>query len=255
LEEVKDKQARISVKGSATGIELGAFVKLAVQASCQFDFGAQRIVAMHWEQKDERGQGPASPATTVETKTTLKRASISQPETLSDSALVAVPEGLEPPPFLTQLCYRHEGKPRFTLNHAREWTQVGQTREHVIFRLMDRGDLVAQATLTPWDAARPGQHLEPVAFRDAVSKNPGWQQGEIVQEGEIPAEKGYWIYRITASGEMDEMRVLQSFFLVAGPSGDQVVVVFTMTPSQADKIGMRDLDFVRGIEMNPAAGN
>src|SRR5262249_14817531 len=163
--------------------------------------------------------------------------------------LISVPEGFEPPPFMTQLVYQHDGKPKFAVNHGREWTLVGQTPEHVVFRLLDRGDFVAQATVTPWEAARPGEHLAPAAFREAMAKTPGWQQGDVVQEGEVVAEKGYWIYRVSAPGLMDGLRVVQNFFLVAGPSGDQIVITFTMTPAQAEKIGTRDLAFVRGLEL------
>jgi len=46
--------------------------------------------------------------------------------------------------------------------------------------------------------------------------------------------------------------VLQNFYLIAGPGGEQVVVVFTMTPKQADKFGVRDLALVGAIEV-PAA--
>ncbi len=249
LEEVKDNQARVSVTGSATGIELGAFIKLTITAGFHFDLATRRIVALEWKQKDERDQGPASPATSFETTTTLKRTPIATPDTLSDAMLVPVPDGLQPPAPLSELVHQHDGTPRYTLNYSRDWTLTGQTRDHTVFRLMERGDFVAQATVTPWDAARPGEHLSPAQFREAMAKTPGWHQAEIVQEGEIPAVKGYWIYRIAAAGEMDGMRVIQNFFLIAGPSGGQLVVVFTMSPNQVEKIGARDIEFARGIEL------
>jgi hypothetical protein len=252
LNEVNGSQAQVTVSGSATGIELGAFVKLTVDAHYQFDLAAHHLTALEWKQKDERGQGPASPASVVETATTVKRNRVTLPETLAESALVSIPEGFAPPSAMTNLVYRYERSPRFLVNYARDWTQVGQTRDHVIFRLMERGDFVAQATITPWDKAKPGEHLTPAVFREAMAKSPSWQQAEVAQEGEIPAEKGYWIYRVAAAGDLDGMRVAQNFFLVAGPTGDQLVVVFTMTPNQADKIGARDIDFVRGIELEPS---
>jgi hypothetical protein len=249
LETVSDKLAHISIAGSATGIEMGAFVKLTVEATCQFDLSAGRLTALTWKQKDDRAQGPASPASTVETTSSLKRSVITQPDTLSDTALVSIPDGLNPPPFMTQLSYEYPGNPEFTLNYSRDWGLVGQTSEHVIFRLMDRGDFVAQATLTPWQKSHNTDRLTPAAFREVMAKTPGWQQGEVVQEGELPAAKGHSAYRIAALGEMDGMRVLQSFCLVTGPAGGQVVVVFTMTPGQVEKMGSRDVDFLGGIDL------
>jgi hypothetical protein len=250
LEEVKDKSARISLNGTASGIDLGALVKVTVQATCQFDLAARRVVRLEWKQKDERGQGPASPGSVVDTTTTLTREVIAQPASLSDVALISVPDGFEPPSVMTQLSVHHEATPAFDLVHAREWQLVGHTRERLVLRLMDRGDFVAQVTVTPWEAAAEGKHLPPEAFREAMSKTPGWEQGEVVQEGEIPAEKGYWIYRLSAPGTMDGLKVVQNFFLVAGPKGEQVVLAFTMTPGQAEKLGSRDVMFVEGLEFS-----
>jgi hypothetical protein len=47
---------------------------------------------------------------------------------------------------------------------------------------------------------------------------------------------------------MDGLKVVQNFYIVAGPGGDQVVLAFTMTPTQAEKLGTRDLALVQGID-------
>lgn len=249
LVEVKDNVAHVSVTGSATGIDVGAFVKLSIQASYQYDLNAHRLTALEWKQTDERGQGPASPASTVETITRLQREGIERPASLSDVALISVPDGLEVPETMTRLVYHNDRKTPFDLTYGREWQPVGRTNDHVVFRLMDRGDFVAQLTLTPWEKARDGKHLMPEAFREAMAKTPGWEQGDVVQEGEIPAEGGRWIYRLAAAGLMDGLKVVQNFYLVASPTGEQVVVVFTMTPGEVEKLGSRDLKIVQGLEV------
>jgi hypothetical protein len=247
LEEVKEKTARVSVAGPAAGIDRGALVELTIEATYQFDLDAKCLTSLTWKQKDKRGQGPANPATTVETTTNLKRLRIDRPATLTDVALISVPDGLEPPGAMMLLSYHHEGKPSFDLAHSREWHLVGQTRDRAVFRLMDRGDFVAQVTITPWESAKEGEHMSPQTFREAMAKTPGWEQGDVVQEGEIPAEKGRWIYRISAPGLMDGIKVVQNFVLIAGPGGEQVVMAFTMTPAQAEKIGTRDLALINGL--------
>jgi len=37
-------------------------------------------------------------------------------------------------------------------------------------------------------------------------------------------------------------------WIVAGPNGEQVVIVFTMTPKQADRLGTRDLSLAANID-------
>ncbi len=249
LEAVDGGSARVSVSGSASGIDAGALVKLTVKATYHFDVSARRLVDLEWSQADQRDQGPASPAAEVRAVTRVMRVPIPLPTVLSDVALVPVPDGFEPPAAMTQLQYRHDTGAPFDLVYGRDWEMVSDTREQVVMRLLDRGDFVAQATITPYEKARPGSHSSPDTFREAMAKSPGWEQGTVQDEGELPAEKGRWVYRIIAPGKLDGMNVVQSFFLVAGPAGDQVVVAFTMTPSQAEKLGTRDLTLVQGITL------
>jgi len=247
LEEVKDQAARVAVTGKATGIDLGALAKLSVEASYYYDLTTKRLTRLEWKQKDERDQGPVSPATSVQTTVTLTRTSIDRPATLSDVALVSVPDGSEPATQLTQLEY-HDAKGRFDMLYGREWQAVSQGDEHVVMRLLDRGDFVAQLTLTPWTQAEKGKHLTPDEFRQAMADTPGWDPDDELQAGEVPAEGGRWIYRISALGELDEVKVMQNFYLVAGPEGQQVVLAFTMPPKQADRLGTRDLSIAASID-------
>jgi hypothetical protein len=248
LIHLSEETARLTVTGSASGIDLGAMVKSTIDATCTFDRKSGRLTHMDWKQKDERDQGPASPASTVEVTTTMRRAAVKTPDTLSDVAVVSIPQGeAGPPPEMTQV-QLSDPKSRFDLTHAREWTLVGQTDEHVILRLMERGDFVAQATITTWEHAEKGKHMEPEKFRDLMAKTPGWEMEKEVQIGEVPADGGRWIYRVSAVGQLDGSNVLQNFYLIAGPKGEQVVVVFTLTPKQAERLGSRDLALAGSIE-------
>src|SRR5262249_60790332 len=140
-------------------------------------------------EKAQRNGGPPPPASKVEVQTTVERKSTEQPKSLSDVALVSVPDGLNPPKHLTHVEYR-DPKSRFEIIFGREWQTVGQTDEHLILRLMERGDFVAQATITPWTSAEKGKHLSPDEFKDAMASTPGWEPAEELQAGEIDAEIG-----------------------------------------------------------------
>jgi hypothetical protein len=248
LAELSDDAAKFTVTGTASGIDLGAMVKATIDATCHFDRKTKRLSRVEWKQKDERDQGPASPAATVQVTTTVERTAIDTPETLSDVALNPVPQGsAEPPAHMTQVQLT-DPKSRFDLTHSREWTLVGQTDEHVILRLMERGDFVAQATITPWESAGKGKHMDPEKFREMMAKTPGWEMDKELQVGEVPSEGGRWMYRVSAQGQLDGSNVLQNFYLIAGPNGEQVVVVFTLTPKQADRLGSRDLSLAGSID-------
>jgi hypothetical protein len=247
LEEVNGQTARVSVKGTSTGIDVGALVKLSIDATCLYDLSSRRLTRLEWKQKDDREQGPASPASSMETTITLTRSAIEEPPTLSNVSLVSVPPGFTPPEAMTQLEY-HDAKTSFGMLYGRDWQTTSRSDDHLVMRLMDRGDLVSQLTLTPWTKAEKGTHLTPEEVHEIMTKTQGWQPQQELQAGEVPAEKDRYIYRISAIGQLEGRQVMQNYFLVAGPEGEQVVLVFTLEPKQVDRLGTKDLELAGAIE-------
>jgi len=247
LGEVRNGQANIVVAGKASGIELGAMVKLEIKATVQFDILKRRLVALEWKQKDVRDLGPASPAAEMESTTLIKRTLLDEePKELTSAALVAVPQENDPQELLKLLEHKdHKG--RYGFLHTRDWHVVGQTEHHLVLRLMERGDFIAQATLTALKKEEPGQHLSIDDFKRQIAQTPNWELEEVTEAGEIPTDEGRYLYRLTCRGELDGGKVTQSYVLLAGPQGDQVVVTFTMKPANAGKIGTRDLALVNAI--------
>ncbi len=118
---------------------------------------------------------------------------------------------------------------------------------------MDKGDFVAQVSVTPWDKANKGGHLSPEKFKKAMDDTSGWVPQRELQAGEVASSDGRWIYRISVLGTLEGESVLQNFYLVAAPTGEQVVLTFTLSPKQADKLGARDLSLAGSIEVPAAA--
>jgi hypothetical protein len=248
LEQVKDDVAQVSLTGSASGIESGAFIKQTIRGTYRFNLKAQRLTELEWKQTDERDQGPASPAANLTATTKLTRSSIAIPEELNEVALVPVPEGKTPPEGMLLLAYR-DHKERYELLYSRDWQMVGRTDEHLVLRLIDQGDFVAQATITPWKSTPPGKHLTGKEFQEAMAVTPNWQQSEVLQSEEVKAPEGRWVYRVAALGELDGLKVMQYFYLIASTTGgQQVVVSFTLTPAQAQKLGSRDLSLIHSLK-------
>jgi hypothetical protein len=251
LESVTGDTATFRLSGTAAGIDLGAIAKLTIEAVGRFDLKSKRLVYLEWKEKDERDQGPVSPAVVVESTVTLKRQPIDQPAALSDVALVSVPQDWEPPAPMMQLDYR-DPQGRYSLLYPRCWHITAQMKDQLVLRCMDRGDFVAQAVLTPWKKADKGKHMTAEEFKQAMNEMPGWQMEKELQVGEVPADNGRWVYRYSASGQMDGVAAVQNCYLLATPEGEQMIVVFTMTPKQVDKLGARDLSLIGSLEI-PAA--
>ena len=247
LTDMKDGRATFTVEGTAEGIEDGAKVGMTVAAIGKFDLTAKRVVELVWKQKDDRDQGPVNPASKVEATITLKREVLAQePKELGDAAVAAIPKDA-PPATMTHL--RHvDPRGRYQIVYPREWHVTGQTDTHLVLRLLDKGEFITQATVTIWKKAEAGKHATAEEFKKAVAESPGWVATRVLDDGEVPTDAGRWLYRLTAEGRMEELPVVQSFHLLAGPRGDQVVVTFAMKPEKVKAVGTRDVGLVNAIE-------
>src|SRR5207247_1587507 len=101
--------------------------------------------------------------------TTMKRTPVEAEDVpeLGDYPLVKVEP--MPPPSLTKLVYA-DPQGRYQLVYERDWHIVGRSEQQLVLRLMDRGDFVAQLTITPWKKAAPGKHIGEEEFKEAMAK-------------------------------------------------------------------------------------
>ncbi|MSR55641.1 MAG: hypothetical protein EXS09_20510 [Gemmataceae bacterium] len=248
LKEATASSATVVLEGIAKGIENGAMATLTISATVQLDLTKKRIVAVEWKQKDVRDQGPASPAAEIDSLTTLKRELLAaEPEQLLVGKLATIPTGTDIPVVMKSLLHK-DPRGRFQFLHERDWQLVGQTEYHVLMRLLDRGDFVAQATITHWKNAGAGKHLATDEFEKLVESGTGWKQERILERGEVPTDGGRWIYRVSASGELEGSKVVQNFYVVASPNGEQMILTFTMRPNNTDRLGTRDLAIVNAVD-------
>lgn len=249
LEEVKNQTARVSVTGMARGIDLGSAVTIVVQATCDFDLREKRLTALTWKQSDQREQGPANPAMAADVVITVERSAIQEPQELNRVFLGAtIPAGKTPPQEMTLIAADEPGK-RFQFQHTRDWIQTAQTEGHTVLRLMNQGTLLAQATLTPWPKLKPGATMSFKDFVAEIKSTPTWEEDEKIAEDDNVKMKlpDHQAYRYAAKGTLGASEVIAYFWLLMGPQGDHLIVTFTMKPSQAKDLGVRDLDFVRNI--------
>jgi hypothetical protein len=249
LTEVKDGVAFFTITGTAEGVEAGAIAKVTVSATGKYDIAAKRVTELTWTQTDDRGQGPASPATEVKATITLKRTPLgAEPKELGEAARAKVPADGAVPERLTLLRYA-DPTGRYQFVYPRDWHIVGRTKEHLVLRLLDNGEFVAQVTLTSWKKAAPGQHASPEEFKKILAQLPGWAPDEILGDGVVPATAGRWLYRVAAKGKQDGLDVVQTFYLLAAPDGGQMAATVLARQEKAAKLGTRDLALVNAIEL------
>lgn len=240
--------AKVSVNGTAKGITSGASVALTVSATLEYNVTTHKITKLQWKQDDVRGLGPVSPEFRGNVVVTLTREPIPEPKQLADAVLESVPPGFDVPAHLGGVEYVDPQR-RFTLVHPRDWRLTGATPQQATFRLLVRGEFITQATITPFEKVPAGQRTETAKFKTDALASPGWNAESIIDEGDVKlAGSPRQAFRVTATGETEGIKVVQTFVLITGPNGDQAVITFQSRQQSLTKLGTRDMTFAEGLD-------
>lgn len=242
LAAVEGGKATFTIEGAAEGIESGSPVKLTITAEGSFDIAAQRITALVWKQKDVRAEGPISPASAVDATITLMREThAGPPPELADAVVAALPREAD-----ATLRYS-DPRGEYRFDYPRTWHITGETDTHLILRLLDGHELLAQATLTRWKPAGATQPTNAEEFRQRIAAIPGWVEKSLIEETERP-RKGRQLLRRVVNGEIEGRPVVQSFHLISETQGRQVAATFVMKPEKVKAVGSQDLDLAEAIQ-------
>lgn len=245
---VKDGVASFAVTGKAEGIEHGAVVKLSVSAEGFFDVVKQIVTAVRWEQTDDRDQGPVSPAMEAKVTVTVTRTvSTAESKDLADLRAKLPPDG-KVPDVLTHL--RHADATGYELVYPRDWHVVVKNDKHLVLRLLNRGEFVAQATIATWKPVAANADAKEILaeFVEATKKQPGWEPEKVLENGMLQAGAGRQLYRLSASGKQDGLAVVQSFHLLSGGAGRHVAVACVSNAAGTAKVGTQDVALVSAID-------
>jgi hypothetical protein len=248
LVKVENGTALVTVTGTAVGIESGAAARLKIDATLILDLTAKRITRVTWKQQDEREAGPVSPASEATAEVEVKRTLLTdEPKELDAAVRAKVPEK-DPTDTMLLLQYQHpDGLYEFT--HPRDWHVIGQSKDHLVMRLIEKNTFVAQLTITGWKPAEAGKHTPPEEFKEMVNKVMTWKVESTEREAEIPMEGGRWLYQIVQKGTQEGVAVVQRFYLLADQAGSQVAVSVLSPADQVAKLQTRDLALIKTLTL------
>jgi hypothetical protein len=249
LDKVDGDFAYLSFRGLADGIEDAAPVKLMVKdATAAFNLKLQRLTQLDWRVSHQQQQGPVSPSMSADFAFTLKRVPMETPVQVNNIAIVKMPAAA-PPASLSNIVYRNLKK-GFEFQFGRDWHMVNQSADgKLILRLVDaRGEFISQCTVTPWRKTNNPLKLD--EFSKMMRATEGWSQkaGAALDETDkVKSPNGYAIFRVTAEGKLGGVDALRSSYLVSAPQGEQILIDFTMLPSQAAKLDGRDATLAQSV--------
>jgi hypothetical protein len=139
----------------------------------------------------------------------------------------------------------------FRIRHDRQWFVTGEQRESVTLRRVDRGDLVAQCTLTALPPKSAGRQVSLEQYQKDVAYSLGKSFGELVSSRQWQNAAGHYCFELIARGLVEEVPVEWHYYLVAPESGHRVSMAVTIEKPMVERVAGSDRELVESLELFP----
>ncbi len=244
LTSVNESAAEISFQGKAKGAVQGTAAEVQFSGSIDFDLKLNCITAAELKQTEKREVGAVTPGLDVAAKLRVIRKPAQVPGRVVEPKVVDIAISA-PPESALQL--RFESPWNLGLLHSRDWHLFQQTEQVAIFRLLDQGLFVAQCNVSPIPSAKPGEHTSEKIFQSDIQQSLGTRLKVLGTGEKLSSAEGYYVYRVTAEGEIGERKLTWIYYLIADPAGRQASVMFAVDTPLVEKLGRRDREFVQTL--------
>lgn len=231
---VGDAIAEVALEGRVTGAALGGRGVMDLKGSLTFDRKSSFIRSLRLERAERREPGPVEAGLEFQSRLLIERSIVEPPE---GAKAIEVP-GTIPEDWL--LLRYTDSTGRFRLDHDRDWYVFSEDDRQTILRRLDRGNVIAQCNLVAGPTVEPGAAPKPDRIRADIREALGDRFDAFEGIGPIDAPAGETRFRLSVKGHQGDEPIIWYYYMVSGPSGEQLVAAFTLRRAEADRFGRRD---------------
>jgi hypothetical protein len=244
LGQVTDGMADFATAGSLQGAVGGVSTDIELKAKYRFDVAQKRIVYLALLVKEKRDVGHIGPGLDTVAKLIVKISPSSGSQSLA-AAAAEIPLALTPE--LARLTYTSTGR-QFRFLHDRRWFLTTEDSKLAVFRLLDRGELVAQCNVSalPAGKAKPATLAE---FQRDVQDSLGKNFGQFVNASQYTSEAGYSVLRLVVHGNVSQLPIEWVYYLVSDAHGHRISLAFTLEESLKRRFEEADRALVNGLRL------
>ncbi|HVJ88101.1 MAG TPA: hypothetical protein VM452_20725, partial [Caulifigura sp.] len=257
LASATDTVATITVAGLVKGQRDGTNCEVTIGGSMTYDRAKDAITGARLKYAVKSTIGAVSPGLDLTMDVQTQRQALDSPGRLDDKLVAAIP--IATPETVYDLVY--DAAPwGIRLRHSRDWYFFKDSLENeprvAIFRLMQKGSIIAQCNMSPLANAAPGQHVSLDQFEKDIRASLGPKLKNIRAKEPLGVDSGMKVFRVIADGEHTIVTPKEKFtipttwvyYLCAAPSGRQASFVFAVESKLVEQLGTQDEILVRSLQ-------
>lgn len=258
--DVVDGLATVAVEGIIDGAVDGVPTHLTVEGTCSLPVTAAgerlsleqppRVVNVTIRERREAGH--VAPGFEVEARVWFGRDPLAAEE--GDAGAEGRESVRSGGPGKPGLVWHRDTMGRYEIVHDSRWKMIEDGLDGLVMRLVDRGALVAQCSVT---ALPRGPAAHPPTIADVerdLQKSLAGQMTGVEHSSEASRSDGVRIVRVVATGKAGDLPFRWVHAVLTDASGHRVAVTCMLEAALRDRFGTADRDLVDGIRLPSGVG-
>jgi len=248
LGSVTERVALIEFSGRMDGSSGGVAAEIELNGKANYHLDQRLMTWYAVSLREKRAIGHAEPGFEVTARLRMAMQPSATPPELADSELQFPRQNAQASADL--LTYQSDHAD-FRLIHDRRWRSMIDRHDLSVFRLVDRGDLIAQCNISELPEFEPGRHLSLDEFRADVQQKLEQQFGQIVEASQTEGENGQRILRIVVSGMASEIPIQWVYYHISDDQGRRAALAFTFESKLVERFAEADRTLVETFQFTP----
>jgi hypothetical protein len=250
LDKFNHDFAVVRLAGTVVGSADGSATEMEVRGVYLFDRKIGRVTRFNLAVKELRSIGGATPGLDAVAKLRLNIKPIESAPNLSEATLDSLRTTDKLRLDMLQLDAVAQG---YRVLHDRRWFVTRSERETTTLRCVDRGDILAQCTITSLPPKSAGRQTTLAEFERDIRFSLKENFGQLVSSRQWTNSNKHHCLEVVVRGTIDEVPVEWHYYLVAPDSGPRVSVAITIDGQMVNRLAHADRALVNAIELVPAA--
>ena len=225
------QQTKLYITGKATGSVDGEDVSFELSGVTLIDNQTDKVKAMRVTINESRVAGQIAPGFVGTVKIDLR----AQPK--NEVEFIPAPILARTKKFRPQkLAWKPDNE--FKLFFDPRWRMINNQDDAAVFRLIEKGDMLAQCSIVQLPNRPDGNLLELNAFKTEVSKIISGTNAEISKSTERQSSSGLSVLRVDVEGIEQDIPIHWTYCHVAHNDGRRLTFVFTGEEEVFDRFNL-----------------
>jgi hypothetical protein len=248
LDKFNNDFALVRIAGTIVGTADGSTTEREIRGVYLFDRKLGHVTRCNLAVKEKRSIGGATPGLDCVAKLKVNLRPIESSPHLPAEKISTIMGNKKLQLDAVRL---EPAKQSFRVLHDRRWFVTSQERETTTLRCVERGDTLAQCTITALPAKSEANQTTLEEFERDIRFALKQNFGQLVSSRQWNNSFGNHCLEVVVRGSTQEVPLEWHYYLVAPESGPRVSVAVTIQGEMVERLAAADRNLVNAIELLP----